>query len=164
MAITQVMPNGFKTGLMSCAHNFSTGNRAVTASTADVFYIALYTSSATLDKTTLIYSTADEITNTAGSSYVAGGIALTISPSPTGYTTGIYNDGYISFLPAVWTVADFTARGALIYNYTNGGPAAGLAVAVLDFGIDKTVSGGGTFTVTFPTYAAGITVAAVQLS
>ena len=160
MTIVQSMPTNFKTGLLSCAHNFSTANRAVTASTSDVFYIALYTSSAALDNTTLIYdvATPGQITNASGSSYVAGGIALTISPTPTGDTA--QNAGYISFSPAVWTVADFTAAGALIYNSTNGN----LAVAVLNFGGDKTVSGGGTFTVTFPTYASGITVAAVQLS
>jgi hypothetical protein len=162
MTIVQSMPTGFKTGLLSCAHNFSPSNRAVILNTPDVFYIALYTSSAALDNTTTVYSATNEITNTSGTAYVAGGIALTISTTPTGDTA--QNAGYISFSPAVWTVADFTARGALIYNYTNGGPAAGLAVAVLDFGSDKTVSGGGTFTVTFPTYASGITVAAVQLS
>jgi hypothetical protein len=160
MTITQVMPNGFKTGLMSCAHNFSPANRAVTASTADTFKIALYTSSATLDKTTAVYSATNEIPGGGITGYTAGGLALVIYPTPTGYTTGIYNDGYISFSPAVWTSANFTANGALIYNSSNGN----LAVAVLAFGSDKTVSGGGTFTVTFPTYAAGITVAAVQLS
>jgi hypothetical protein len=158
MTIVQSMPTGFKTGLLSCAHNFSSFNRAVTASTSDVFYIALYTSSAALDNTTTVYSATNEITNAIGTSYVAGGIALTISTTPTGDTA--QNAGYISFSPAVWTVADFTANGALIYNSSNGN----LAVAVLAFGSDKTVSGGGTFTVTFPTYASGITVAAVQLS
>lgn len=160
MAIVQSMPTNFKTGLLSCAHNFSPSNRAVIASVADVFKIALYTSSATLGKTTTVYSATNEITNTSGTAYVAGGLALVISATPTGDTAGAVNAGYISFSPAVWTVAGFTARGALIYNATNGN----LAVAVLDFGSDKTVSGGGTFTVTFPTYASGVTVAAVQLS
>jgi hypothetical protein len=158
MAIVQSMPTNFKTGLLSCAHNFSPSNRAVTASTSDVFYIALYTSSATLDNTTTVYTATEEITNTSGSSYVAGGIALTIATIPTPDT--VANAGYISFSPAVWTIADFTTRGALIYNSSNGN----LAVAVLNFGVDKTVSGGGTFTITFPTYATNTTVAAVQLS
>lgn len=160
MTIVQSMPTNFKTGLLSCAHNFNPLNRAVTLNTADVFYIALYDVSAALNNTTLIYdvATPGQIINTSGSSYVPGGIALTIATTPTGDT--VQNAGYISFNPAVWTAADFTARGALIYNFTNGN----LAVAVLDFGSDKTVSGGGTFTVTFPTYASGVTVAAVQLS
>lgn len=158
MTIVQSMPTNFKTGLLSCAHNFNSTNRAVTLNTADVFYIALYDVSAALDNTTTAYTATNEITNTSGASYVAGGIALTIATTPTGDT--VQNAGYISFSPAVWTVADFTARGALIYNSSNGN----LAVAVLDFGSDKTVSGGGTFTVTFPTYASGVTVAAVQLS
>jgi hypothetical protein len=160
MTIVQSMPTEFKTGLLSCAHNFNTSNRAVVLNTVDVFYIALYDSSATLDNTTLIYDvlTPGQITNTSGSSYVAGGIALTIATTPTGDT--VANAGYISFSPAVWTIADFTTRGALIYNSSNGN----LAVAVLNFGVDKTVSGGGTFTITFPTYATNTTVAAVQLS
>jgi hypothetical protein len=51
---------------------------------------------------------------------------------------------YISFQNVTWNPANFTARGALIYNSTTGA-----AVAVLDFGADKTATN--TFTVTFPT-------------
>lgn len=160
MTIAQVMPNNFRTQLMSCGHNFNSANRAVTLNTPDVFKIALYTSSATLDKTTLTYSATNEIPGGGITGYTAGGLALVISTTPMGDTAGTVNAGYISFSPAVWTSANFTANGALIYNFSNGN----LAVAVLAFGSDKTVSGGGTFTVTFPTYASGVTVAAVQLS
>jgi len=158
MAITQVMPNGFKTGLMSCAHNFSAINRALTLNTVDVFYIALYTDSATLDISTVNYdvSTPGQV---VGTGYIEGGNVLSISTPPTGDTVGA-NAGYINFNNAVWSGASFTARGALIYNSSN----ANLAVAVLNFGSDKTVSGGGTFTITFPTYATNTTVAIVQLS
>ena len=54
------------------------------------------------------------------------------------------NIAYISFVNVVWTSASFTCRGALIYNSTTGA-----AVAVLDFGNDKTANN--TFTITFPT-------------
>lgn len=159
MAITQAMPNGFKTGLLSCAHNFNTLNRAVVLNTVDVFYIALYDNSATLGIGTVNYDvlTPGEV---VGTGYASGGILLTISTPPTGDTLSGANAGYINFNNAVWSGASFTARGALIYNSSNGD----LAVAVLDFGSDKTVSGGGTFTITFPTYATNTTVAAVQLS
>lgn len=159
MAITQAMPNGFKTGLLSCAHNFNAVNRAVALNTADVFKIALYTSSATLDNTTVNY---DELTagQVIGPGYTVGGETLVIFPGPTGDVASGANAGYINFSNAVWSGATFTARGALIYNFSN----ENLAVAVLDFGSDKTVSGGGTFTITFPTYSTNTTVSAVQLS
>jgi hypothetical protein len=52
---------------------------------------------------------------------------------------------YISFAPAIWAGATFIARGALIYNQTQGDKS----VAVLDFGSDKVVNNQ-TFTITFP--------------
>ena len=159
MAITQAMPNGFKTGLLSCAHNFNTLNRAVVLNTVDEFKIALYTSSATLDLSTVNYDVATP-GEVVGTGYTAGGITLAIITPPTGDTLSGANAGYINFNNAVWSGASFTARGALIYNSSN----ADLAVAVLNFGVDKTVSGGGTFTITFPTYATNTTVAIVQLS
>jgi len=53
---------------------------------------------------------------------------------------------YFSFANSSWTSATFTARGALIYNSTEGNKS----VAVLDFGADKTVSND-TFQIIFPT-------------
>ena len=69
---------------------------------------------------------------------------MTISQTPVGDTSN--NTAYISFSNVVWNPASFTARAALIYNSTTGA-----AVAVLDFGSDKTNTAAGTFTVTFPT-------------
>lgn len=138
MAITQAMATSFKVEILDGIHNFGTG--VVRASTAaDTFKIALYTSSATLDASTTAYTTSNEVT---GTGYTAGGNTLTISVVPTSSGT----TAYLSFSSTSWTTATITARGALIYNSTQSNKA----VAVLDFGSDKT-STAGTFQINFPT-------------
>ena len=129
MAITQAMCTSFKVDLLDGEHDFG----------ADTFKIALYTSSATLDATTTAYSVTNE---TSGTGYTAGGNTLTVSTTPTSSGT----TAYLSFSNTTWSTASITARGALIYNSTN----ANKAVAVLDFGSDKT-STAGDFTIQFPT-------------
>jgi len=124
--------NTFKTGLPSGTFNFNTG-------TTQVFKIALYTNAASLDATTLGYTTTGEV---VASGYTAGGLTLVISQVPTVGATG--TTAYWSFNNAVWSTA-VTARGALIYladGLTNP------AICVLDFGSDKTSTS--TFTVQFP--------------
>ena len=128
MALTQTATNQFKTGLMNGSYNFTT----------DAFKIALYTGSATLNENTSTYTTDNEVT---GSGYTAGGISLTVSVTPTTGNSG--NIAYISFSNVSWT-ASLTARGALIYDVTNGNKT----VCVLDFGADKTSTT--TFEVQFP--------------
>jgi hypothetical protein len=119
----------FKTNLLNGLENFTSGT----------YKIALYTALADLGPTTTVYTTVGEIT---GTGYVAGGKVLTnIVPASSDDTA------YISFLNVTWDPASFTARGALIYNQTTSS-----AVAVLDFGSDKTCTT--TFTVTFPTATA----------
>ena len=131
MAITQSLCTSFKVDLLA-------GNMDFTAGTGDTFKMALYTSSATLGPTTTAYSATNEI---SGTGYTAGGNTLIVSQSPTsGGTTA-----FISFSNTTWTSASFTCRGALIYNSSDSNKA----VAVFDFGSDKTVVGG-TFTVSFP--------------
>ena len=103
----------------------------------DVIKIALYTSAASLDATTTVYSTSNEV---VGVGYSAGGNTLA---SPTISTSG--TTAYVDFADSSWTTATITARGALIYNSSK----ANRAVAVLDFGSDKT-STAGTFTVQMP--------------
>lgn len=139
MPITQAMCTSFKVDVLSGGQNFNTTNRALSSNTQDVFKIALYTSSATLDATTTAYTTSNEVT---GTGYTAGGNTLTVSVVPTSSGT----TAYLSFSNTSWSTATITARGALIYNSTN----ANKAVAVLDFGSDKT-STAGTFQINFPT-------------
>jgi len=132
--ISQGQCTVFKTNLLSGLENFAVG-------TPYTYKIALYTGNADLNNATTAYTTSNEIT---GAGYTAGGKTLTVSLVPTGDTNN--NTAYVSFSNAVWNPASFTARCALIYNATTGA-----AVAVLDFGSDKTNTAAGTFTVTFPT-------------
>tara|TARA_R110002126_G_scaffold133849_1_gene277950 strand:+ start:2007 stop:2456 length:450 start_codon:yes stop_codon:yes gene_type:complete len=137
MAITQAMATSFKVDILNGVHAFGT---SVTrgSTTADTFKMALYTSSATLGATTTAYTTANE---TTGTGYSAGGQDLTVSTAPTSTST----TAWLDFSDETWASSSITARGALIYNDTQSDKA----VAVLDFGADKT-STSGDFTVIFP--------------
>ena len=132
MAITQAMCTSFKVALLDGEMDFS-------SNTAQSYKIALYTSSASLDAATTAYTTSNEV---VGTNYVAGGNTLSISTNPTtGGTTA-----FLSFATTTWTTATITAAGALLYQAGGSTPA----VAVLDFGGDKT-STAGDFQITFPT-------------
>jgi hypothetical protein len=110
--------------------------------------MALYTAEADLGAGTLVYSTTNEIT---GTGYVAGGNTLTgVTVQQSGTTA------YLDFADTTWNPANFTARGALIYNTNLGN----LAVAVLDFGADKTATT--SFTVQMPANTA--TSALIRIS
>jgi hypothetical protein len=126
------MCTSFKVGILDGDFDFGTG-------TTQTFKIALYTSSATLSAATTAYTTSNEVT---GTGYSAGGQALTISQVPTSSGT----TAFIDFSDVTWSTATITARGALIY-LANG--TTNPAVAVLDFGGDKT-STAGNFTIQFP--------------
>ena len=128
MAISQVLCTSFKKELLEGLHDFS----------SQTFNIALYTSAATLNADTTVYSTDNEV---SGTGYSAGGVGLTrIDPSSG---DGV---GFTGFEDATWASSSFTARGALIYNTTGGNNRA---VMVLDFGDDKT-SNNSTFKVGMP--------------
>jgi len=146
MAITSAIANSFKQEILEAEHNF-------TASTGNTFKIALYTSSATLSASTTAYSSSNEITNSSGTAYTAGGASLT-SVTPTLDSSTAVCD----FSDVSWTSASFTANGCLIYNDSHSTDAAVCAVA---FGGDKTVSSG-TFTIQFP--AAAATTAIVRIA
>lgn len=134
MAFTgNFMCTSFKEELMTGTHNF-------TASTGDVFKLALYTNDAAFTADTTAYTATDEVADSG--SYAAGGGTLTnVSPVISGTTA------FVDFDDIDFTSATITARGALIYNSSAAGNPA---VAVLDFGADKT-STTGTFTIQFPT-------------
>jgi len=109
---------------------------ALQALAAGTLKMALYTASADLNAGTLVYTTANEV---VGAGYVAGGNTLTgVTVLASGTTA------YLDFADTTWNPANFTARGALIYNTSLGN----LAVAVLDFGADKTATT--SFTVQMP--------------
>jgi len=124
----------FKVGILNGTYNFS-------STTSQVFKMALYTNAATLNQNTTTYTTTGQV---SGAGYTAGGNTLTILVNPT--IGGSGDIAYLSFADSVWTSSTFTARGALIY-LANG--TTNPAVCVLDFGSDKSTTGGN-FTVQFP--------------
>lgn len=127
MPITTAICNSFKKECLEGVHN-----------AADTYMIALYTNAATLNKSTTVYSTTDEV---VGTGYTAGGQTM------TGFVTAL--DGDVAYIDWTtnpsWTSSTITARGCLIYNASQGNKA----VAVFDFGGDVTTSSG-TFTVELP--------------
>lgn len=139
MAITQSMCSSFKSEVLGGIHDLDT----------DVIKIALYTSSATLGASTTAYSTTNEI---SGTGYTAGGNTLTSPAISLDGTTAV-----VDFADSTWSTATITARGALIYNSSK----SNRAIAVLDFGGDKT-STSGNFTVQFP--AATASTAVIRLA
>ena len=138
MAITQARCTSFKKELLQAKHNFSTGG--------NTFKLALYTSSATMSAATTAYTTSQEAT---GTNYTAKGGTLTkVEPTSSGTT------GFTDFADLTFGTATITARGCMIFNDTQSGDPA---VAVFDFGADKT-STAGSFTITFPTASSGAAV------
>jgi hypothetical protein len=134
MAITQAIANAFKKQLLEGDQNFSSGG--------DVFKLALYTSSATLNSATTSFTTTNEVANSG--QYTSGGGDL------TGQNTSIASGvAIVDFNDLSFTGVTLTARGALIYNTSSA--VTNAAVAVLDFGADKTATSG-TFTVQFPAF------------
>ena len=128
MSISQSMCSSFKQQILLGEHDLDT----------DVIKLALYTSAATLSAATTVYSASDEV---VGTGYTAGGNTLAgATVSLTGTTA------FVDFTDTTWSTATITARGALIYNSSKSNKA----VAVLDFGSDKT-STAGDFAVQFPT-------------
>mgnify|MGYP003633565884 CR=1 FL=1 len=132
MAISQAMCTSFKKALLDGEMDFS-GN------TGQSYKIALYTSSASLGAATTAYTTSGEVAN--GNGYTTAGAALTIVAPATSGTTA-----FLDFSDVTLSSSTFTARGALIYQVGGSTPA----VAVLDFGADKTATAGD-FTIQFPT-------------
>ena len=135
MAITQAIANAFKKQLLEGDQNFSNSG-------GDVFKLALYTSSATLNSATTSFTTTNEVANTG--TYASGGGTL------TGQNTSIASGvAIVDFSDLSFTGVTLTARGAMIYNTSSA--VTNAAVAVLDFGADKTATSG-TFTVQFPAF------------
>ena len=133
MSLVQTQTTSFKAELYQGVHDLLT----------DEIYIALYTADADLSQSTTIYTSTGEVVATG---YDAGGqLLLNPTVASDGYTA------YVSFDNPSWASA-LTARGALIYNLTQGNKS----IAVLDFGADKTSTT--TFTVTFPANTAGSAV------
>ena len=128
--ITQCLTASFKQELLEGIHNFALVG-------GDTFKIALYTSSANLDSSTLIYTTTNEV---VGTGYTAGGGTLTRLGVTLSGTTA-----YTSWADFTWANSTLTVAGALIYNASK----ANRSVAVLNFGGSYSTTAH-PFTITFP--------------
>ena len=129
MAILQGMCSSFKQESWLGIHDLDT----------DVLKMALYTAAADLSQATTAYTPTGEVVATLTNGYLATGNILTNVQVLLSGTTA-----YVTFDNPTWANASFVCRGALIYNTSK----ANRAIAVLDFGADKTASG--TFTVQLP--------------
>jgi hypothetical protein len=138
MAILQGMCSSFKQESWLGIHDLDT----------DTLKLALYTASADLSQATTVYTQTGEV---VGTGYLPGGIPLTGVQVLLSGTTA-----YVTFNNPVFANASFTCRGGLIYNASE----ANRAIAVLDFGADKTASG--TFTIQMP--AASATTALLRFA
>jgi len=142
MAITQALPNSFKKQLLDGDQDFTTP-----AGTGDRFKLALYISTATLGAATTSYTTAGEVSS-AGTGYTTGGKALVNSG-----TSLVSTVAFTDFADLSFTSVTLTARGCLIYNTSFNNSA----VAVLNFGADKTATSG-TFTIQFPAFTSSAAI------
>jgi hypothetical protein len=138
MAFEQTLTTSFKQDILLGVHDLET----------DDIKMALYLATADLGAATTVYTTSGE---TSGTGYTAGGKTLTGVTVLTADTTA-----YVDFADPSWDPANFTARGALIYNASKSNKA----IAVLDFGSDKTTTT--VFTVQMPANTA--TSALIRIS
>ena len=148
MAITQAMCTSFKTELLTGTHNF-------TNSSGNTFKLALYTSSASLGAGTTAYSTSNEV---SGTGYSAGGATLSSVTIGLADNSSAVPTAFVDFADTTFSSSTISsARGALIYNSTlstagtgsTTNHAADPAVAVINFGGDKS-SSSGDFTIQYP--------------
>ena len=140
MAITQALPNSFKQQLLDGDQDFSSAG-------GDIFKLALYVSTATLSAATTSYTASGEVSS-SGTNYTTGGKALVNSGTSVVSTVAFTDFADLSFVNVT-----LTARGCLIYNtsFSNS------AVAVLNFGADKTATAG-TFTIQFPAFTSSAAI------
>jgi hypothetical protein len=141
MAITSGITISFRRQILLGEHDLDTNS----------LKLALYTSAASLSDGTTVYTTLNEV---VGTGYTAGGVVLTGIDVTTDSSVAV-----VSITDAVVSTATITARGALIYNSSN----ANKAVAVFDFGADKT-STAGDFTIQFPAAAAATAIIRIKSS
>ena len=127
MAITTAIPTQAKQDLLDGVH-----------AAADVYKMALYTSSASLDSTSTTYSATNEV---VGTGYSAGGATLAGRANAASGTTA-----FLDFNDVSWAAATITARGCIIYNSSKSNKILG----VFSFGASDISSTNGTFTVQMP--------------
>jgi hypothetical protein len=119
--ITAGLTSSFKYQLLLGVHDFS----------VDTIKIALYTSSASLDANTTVYTTSGE---TSGTGYTAGGVTATTVI--VALSNGV---AFVDFDDPTWAGATFTTQGALIYNASK----ANKSIGVMNFGLIQSMTNQG---------------------
>ena len=147
MANTQAICDTFRVDLLNGTHALGTqgANGVRTVTTKDVFKAALYLATATINRSSTVYTVTGEV---SGTNYTAGGVVVTNAtvPANTGGT------GIVAFwtpsASLTWTTVTLATAFdcMLLYNDSN---TAKNAVAAFTFG-SQTVTAG-TFTLTMPT-------------
>jgi len=140
--MANIIPDSFKSELLSGTHDFATGG--------NTFKIALYADTLGPPYTTssTVYSTDNEVSS-SGTSYPAGGQALdSQAVSIPGSNTAV-----VDFANEVFSNVTLTSLGAAIYNSS----ASNKLCLVIDFGGNK-VATSGDFTIQFPAATAGAAI------
>lgn len=153
---TSAVCGTFKTEILAGIHFWTphtrTGSSAISA---DTFKIAMFTNSSSIDADTTGYTTSNEV---SGTNYTAGGNSLGSVTLALGDNDSSVPTAYLDFADSTWSTSTISsARGALIYNSTLSSAGTGSttnhaadpAVAVINFGGDKS-SSAGDFTIQFP--------------
>jgi len=144
VANTQAICTSFKSELMLGAHQLGTvtivSRTSLTNPTTDTIKAALYLTTATVNASTTVYSSTNEVT---GTGYTAGGVTVTNATTPTTSGTTAYWTPSASIVYTTVTVGPTDC--VLLYNSTQ----SNRAIAAYTFS-SQTVTAG-TLTLTMPT-------------
>ena len=153
---TSAMCGTFKKEILAGIHRLTTASRGdSSAISADTFKVAMFTNSSSIDADTTGYTTSNEV---SGTNYSAGGAALSSVTIGLADNSSSVPTAFVDFADTTFSSSTISnARGALIYNSTlstagtgsTTNHAADPAVAVINFGGDKS-SSAGDFTIQYP--------------
>jgi len=153
---TSAMCGTFKREILAGIHHLTAHTRTgSSAISADTLKVAMFTNSSSIDADTTGYTTSNEV---SGTNYSAGGAALSSVTIGLADNSSAVPTAFVDFADTTFSSSTISsARGALIYNSTlstagtgsTTNHAADPAVAVINFGGDKS-SSAGDFTIQYP--------------
>ena len=153
---TSAMCGTFKREILAGIHFLTAHTRTgSSAISADTFKVAMFTNSSSISADTTGYTTSNEV---SGTNYSAGGAALSSVTIGLADNSSAVPTAFVDFADTTFSSSTISsARGALIYNSTlstagtgsTTNHAADPAVAVINFGGDKS-SSAGDFTIQYP--------------
>ena len=153
---TSAMCGTFKREILAGIHRLTAHTRTgSSAISADTFKVAMFTNSSSISADTTGYTTSNEV---SGTNYSAGGAALSSVSIGLADNSSSVPTAFVDFADTTFSSSTISsARGALIYNSTlstagtgsTTNHAADPAVAVINFGGDKS-SSAGDFTIQYP--------------